>query len=299
MNPMKDTFWRQVVAVKSSITPRVMPSVLIFGLITAGVDALSVYLEKLYQIQLGLELLPYELIGGVMGLLLMLRTNAGYERWWEARKLWGGIVNQSRNLVITALSYGPENREWQQKFVRWVAVFPYVACLSLRGEKPSAKIVALVGQDGADHLAAAHHMPSAVAITLAGLLREATDTYGMDRFAFLQADRERAMLIDHLGACERIRKTPLPLVYTIKIRQFIGFFLMALPFALLQRLDSLWLQPFLVMFVAYPLLSIDQISSELENPFDKARINHLPLDEISETIERDVLALLRSKTASA
>jgi len=181
---------------------------------------------------------------------MVLRTNAGYDRWWEARKLWGGIVNQSRNLVITTLSYGPQNRDWQPKFVRWVAVFPHVACLSLRGEKPSAKVVALVGQEGADHLARADHMPSTVALVLGGLLREACDAYKMDRFAFVQADRERALLIDHLGGCERILKTPMPLVYSIKIRRFIALFLLTLPFALLHRLENTWLVPLLIMMVA-------------------------------------------------
>ena len=294
MNQKTDTFWHQVVAIEHSVTPAVLPTVIVFGLLTAGIDAASLYLEKFYKIQIGLELLPYELIGGVMGLLLVLRTNAGYERWWEARKLWGGIVNQCRNLAITTLAYGPDDHQWREHFVRWVATFPYAACQSLRGERRSEKIVTLVGENGEKMLATAHHMPSTVCFMLAEFLREACDKYGMDRFAFMQADRERAMLIDHVGACERILKTPLPLVYTIIIRQFIGLFLLTLPFALLHRLEGLWLQPILVMLVAYPLVSLDKISSELENPFSKDKLNHLPLDDISETIEWGVLALLKS-----
>ncbi len=112
-----------------------------------------------------------------------------------------------------------------------------------------------------------------------------------DRFSFLQMDKERAMLIDHIGACERIMKTPLALVYSIKIRRFIATFLLTLPFALIHVLDNNLLVPLVIMLVAYPLFSLDQIGVELQNPFDTSNLSHLPLDEISRTIERNVLSL--------
>jgi putative membrane protein len=114
----------------------------------------------------------------------------------------------------------------------------------------------------------------------------------MSEFAFLQADKERAMLIDHIGACERILKTPLPGAYAIKIRRFIVLFLVTLPFALLHKLDHAWLDPLVTMLVAYPLVSLDQIGVELQNPFSPRRLSHLPLDDISRAIEWNVLALL-------
>ena len=132
---------------------------------------------------------------------------------------------------------------------------------------------------------------------LADLLREACDTDDMDRFAFLQLDRERAALIDHIGACERILKSPLPLVYAIKIRRFIALFLLTLPFALLHRLNSDWLVPFITMMVAYPLMSLDQIGVELQNPFSKANLSHLPIGDISATIERNLLGLMEGRQA--
>jgi putative membrane protein len=115
----------------------------------------------------------------------------------------------------------------------------------------------------------------------------------MDRFAFIQLDKERATLIDHIGACERILKTPLPMVYSIKIRRFIALFLLTLPFALLHRINGDWLVPFITMMVAYPLMSLDQIGIELQNPFSKANLSHLPIGEISATIEKNLTGLLR------
>ena len=142
-------------------------------------------------------------------------------------------------------------------------------------------------------------MPSFVALKLGDLLHEAHDRLKMNGNVFLQLDRERALLIDHVGACERILKTPLPRVYSIKIRRFIVMFLLTLPFALLHRLDDDWLVPFITMLVAYPLVSLDQIGVELENPFSAKNLNHLPLDDLSISIERTLLGILVAKQAEA
>jgi putative membrane protein len=289
-------FWRQAFAWQGSITPLVIPYVFAFGLIATTVCVLA-WLMKRCQIDVGLEIAPFEIAGAALGLLLILRTNAGYDRWWEARKLWGGIVNQSRNLGISALSYGPADAAWREEFIKWAAAFPHIARCSLRGEQPSAEVAALVGQDASDQIAASAHMPSFVALKLAGLLREACNRCDMDRFAFMQVDRERAALIDHIGACERILKTPLPLVYAIKIRRFIALFLLTLPFALLHRIENDWLVPIITMLVAYPLMSLDQIGIELQNPFAKANLSHLPLGDISATIEKNLLGLLEARPA--
>jgi len=80
-------------------------------------------------------------------------------------------------------------------------------------------------------------------------------------------------------------------VYAIKVRQFIALFLLTLPLSLLHRLESDWLIPLITMVVAYPLVALDQISVELQNPFSNLNLSHLPLDDLSATIERNVTAL--------
>ncbi len=244
-------FWHEAFALQGSITLRVLPLVIVFGLIATAICGASWLIERLHTVQIGLEVAPFEIAGAALGLLLILRTNAGYDRWWEARKLWGGIVNQSRNLVISALAYGPSDAKWRESIVRWVAVFPHVARCSLRGDPLPSQVADLIGQEDAQHIQSAGHMPSFVALKLGELLRQACDQSNMDRFVFLQLDKERASLIDHIGACERILKTPLPLVFAIKIRRFIALFLLTLPFALLHRISGDWLVPFITMMVAY------------------------------------------------
>jgi putative membrane protein len=291
--------WGQVFVLHGSITPHVLLDVIVFGLIATAVCIAARVLAYLFQVQIGLDVALYEIAGAALSLLLVLRTNAGHERWWEGRKLWGGIVNQCRNLAIGALCYGPQDANWRNRFIRCVAVFPHIARSSLRGEQPSPEVADLIGSEAAGELANAEHMPSGVARMLGDLLQEACAGSHMDGFAFLQIDRERALLIDHVGGCERILKTPLPLVFAIKVRQFIVLFLLTLPFALLHQLSNDWLIPFVTMLTAYPLIALDQIGVELQNPFSATNVSHLPLDDICATIQRNLVGLLRAQDPPA
>ncbi|MFY0562533.1 bestrophin family protein [Archangium lansingense] len=281
-------FWLDALAWQGTVTPLVMPRVLLFGLYGLLVGLVH---EVLDWRALGSG--PVQFTAAFLALLLVLRTNGGYERWWEARKLWGGIVNQSRNLAIAGLAYGPRDTEWRERFVRWTAAFSHVARRSLRGERELSELLPLLRDpDAVDRLARAQHMPSFVAQILAGLLREAVEHGEMDRVAFLAVDRERVQLIDHVGGCERILRTPLPQVHTTKLRRFIVLYLMALPIAVV---GTWWFPGLVTILVAYPLLAIDQIAVELENPFSPRNLSHLPLGAICDTIQGNLLALLAAE----
>jgi ion channel-forming bestrophin family protein len=283
---MPQRFWGDLNRIEESAVPFVWRRTLVFGLIAL----LVTIVEKHPSLPtLAIPVAPYEVLGVALGALLVLRTNAGYERWWEGRKLWGGIVNQCRNLVIQALCYGPDNPEWRRQIVGWTAAFPHAGRHSLRGERTLPALDRLVGTVKAQRIASVDHMPAAVSVVIGRLLQEALEL-GMDRFAFVRAEEERAKLIDHIGGCERILKTPLPEAYSIEIRRFIFVFLAALPFGILMKVD--WLTPLVTMLVAFPILALDEIGVELQNPFSKRRLNHLPLDQICEDLERNLMALL-------
>ena len=284
-------FWQQAFTLEGSVSLLIIRRVIGFGLFACAVQIVSNFLERHFQVDLGIEANPFDIAGAVLGVLLVFRTNAGYDRWWEARKLWGGIVNQSRNLALAVLSYGPRDLAWRSEIATWIAVFPHVSRASLRGEKPDHYVTALVGPAKTAQIAASNHMPSFVSLQIGQLLQRALSEGGMNQMAFMQTDAQRAELIDHIGGCERILKTPLPLVYVIKIRRFIVLFLLTLPLALLHRLNSQWLIPIVTMGVAYPLLALDQIGVELQNPFLKANLSHLPLNDISQNIERNIRGL--------
>ncbi len=281
------TFWNEAFSLRGAATFRVLPSVLGFGLI-----AYLIYLFSTSYIHVGIEIGPHEVAGALLGLILVMRTNAGYDRWWEARKLWGGIVNQSRNLAMAALAYGPRDVAWRTDIIHWTAAFAHVARASLRNDRDVAQLIPLLGVDHTQRVLASRHMPSYVMKQIANLLELARRRGDLEPFAFLQLDKERALLIDHIGACERILKTPLARVYAINIRRFIVLFLATLPFALLHRFDNGLLVPIITMLVAYPVLGLDQIGVELQNPFSTHSLSHHQLNEIAMTIERDLLAFL-------
>jgi ion channel-forming bestrophin family protein len=281
------TFWSEAFALQGSTTPIVVSRVLVFGLVAT----LILLLKWSSHPDLGVEVAPYEVAGALLGLLLVVRTNTGYERWWEARKAWGGMINQSRNLVIAALAYGPSDRAWREQMVRWTVAMGYVTRSSLRGERAAPELVKLLGPEHAVQILSADHRPSFVALAIGRLLREALDRHGLNGWAFAEIEHQRVQLIDHVGACERILRSPLPRVNAIIIRRFIVMFLATLPFALILKISD-WLTPIVTMLVAYPILSLDQMGVELQNPFDTRHLSHLPLTQYGQLIERNLLALL-------
>jgi putative membrane protein len=281
-----EAFWSEMFALRGSVTPYVIRRVMVFG----GLSLFIYVLNELIHPNLGIDLGPYEVAGAVLGLLLVFRTNAGYDRWYEGRKLFGQILNDSRNLAITALTYGPEDPAWRESVVRWIAAFGHSARASLRGEQVPPEVRALLGEQWAAEVRRAENMPMFVAFRIGEFMRLACDEMGMDPLGFRQASQERLQLIDHYGACEKILKTPIPRAYAVNIRRIIFLYLAATPFALLDRIG--WLTPLATMLVAYPILALDQLGVELQSPFATKSLNHLPLDDITRGIETDLLALL-------
>ena len=288
--PEEKSFWIEAFSWRGAASGRVLPTAIAFGAFATVVYLVYV----LGHANLAIEVGPHEVGGVLLSLLLVVRGNAGYDRWWEARKLWGGIVNQTRNLALAALANGPADKSWREQVVRWTIAFAYAAKARLRGETPIPELSRVLGDDETAHVQEAEHPPAYVALQLDRLLRDACERGGMDRFAFLQAQRERSALIDHLGGCERIRSAPLPNVYSIAIRRFIVVYLATLPFALLHKFEEEWLAPLVTFLIAYPVLALDQIGLELQRPFSTRSLNHLPLDELCHTINDNLLALLHT-----
>ena len=299
------SYWLGTFVIRGSVAPRVLLDVLGFGVLTVAIVLATQVIQKLLEKSLSVPVGPFEAAGAVLGLLLVLRVNAGYSRWWEARVLWGGIVNQTRNIAIAGLAYGPRDTRWRSRFVRWIAVFPHVCRRSLREQRHFPELERLLSEESRDWISKAEHMPDAVSSEIAMLLYEARGL-GMDGFAFQKCEEQRASLVDHLGGCERILKTPLARSGAIQVRQFIFLLLITLPIGLMQNFEmnstdakssaynfnQVWIVSLYVMLLAYPLLSLDRIGMELQNPFSTHRIDFLPLDSICTSIERNVLELL-------
>lgn len=272
---------------------QVLPRVLTFGAIAA---VLWMANELTHVFAFDLTVAPFAVAGAILGLLLLLRTNAGYEGRRDVQKLWGEIVNQTRDLAISGLTYGPRDSAWRVNFVRQVAVFPHVVRRSLCGERDLPEVMARLGNEKAPQLAFAEHMPSFINLTVAQMLHQAVAEGGLDRMDFLQIDKKRAALLDHVGDCERILKSPLPRVYNVELRRFIVLFLVVLPFALLETVGGF--TPLVTMFVAYPILALDQTGCERRHRFSIKSLGHFPLDDISQSMENNLNDLLKDIEAT-
>lgn len=287
------SFLRGALMWRGSITPRILPTLLWM----TCYPLLLVALDRYWQPLPTMNVTPFEYTGAVLGLILVFRTNAGYDRWWEARKLWGGIVNQSRNLVVAALNYSEASnagqiRRWRKDLTKWTIAFSFAARECLRDGKDYDGLRDILTEEELLELTKANHKPLFVAGKIASLIQQARNNHYIDGFTFTRLEAQRMILIDHIGGCERILRTPMPLVYAVKARRFIFLFLLLLPFSLLEKMG--FNSAFIFFLVAYPLLSLDRIGMELQNPFATTMLSHLPLTNICESIKTNCLALLEN-----
>jgi putative membrane protein len=280
------SFFKSALALKGSVTPKVMKKVIYFFFYACIVS----YLCHKFP-SAALPIGPFEYGGLFLGLLLVFRINTGYDRWWEARKLWGNVVNQSRNLGIILVNYThPESKDWVLKMTNMIAALPYLMKDHLREQKRLEYLDYLIDENNMQRLKEAQHRPTVLASMMAHELQIARQSHGLDSFAFIHAQDQIEHIVDAQGACERILKTPMPFVMAVKSRRFILFFLLVLPFALANI--SLIISPWIVGFVSYALFSLDQIGVELQNPFSEKNLSHLPLDNICRTIEKNIEEIL-------
>jgi putative membrane protein len=282
-----EEFLKSALAFKGSVTPKVIKKVC-FVIIYASLVSYLIYWFPSIILPIG----PFEYGGFIMALILVFRVNSGYDRWWEARKLWGSVVNQSRNLAIIIINYtDPTEQGWKLKVTNMISALPYLMKDNLRAQTDMEYLSNLIDADIFHKLVDSKHRPITLASLIVHEFQIARSNHGLDSFAFLGAQEQIQQLIDAQGACERILKTPMPFVMAIKSRRFILFFLLMLPFAL--STVSLFISPLIAGIVSYPIFSLDQIGIELQNPFSEKNLSHLPLDSICNTIENNIKEIRR------
>lgn len=231
----------------------------------------------------------HTLIGAVLGLLLVFRTNSSYDRFWEGRKLWGAIVNDSRNLGRLATTLLKNDPALLRKMLRWSILFPWSVCDRLRGMKSIGGDTDDLPQADVKLTEQAEHVPLAVA-------RRMTEQVEVARQRGLISDIQQSLfddvisrLIDSLGACERIHNTPLPFAYMVHLRRALIIFLSTLPLAIVREFG--WATIPATLLISYVMLGVEEIGVEIEDPFGTDE-NDLPLQSICENIESNLRDLL-------
>ena len=249
---------------------RLFPSMLGIGAFTAAVC--WVELEWMDE-PVNLSNAVHSLLGFVLSLFLVFRTNTAYDRWWEGRRKWGDLVNVSRTFAnrVHAAVDSPEDRA---AFAEGIASFPEALRDRLRGGTVHPSLIARDLGVRASHLARSGRLN----------LEE-----------FRQFEECLRTCIDVQGACERILKTPIPYSYSMFMKKFIFMYIVTLPLGFVGTFA--WWTVAVVMAVFYVLVSIELIAEEIENPFGTDD-NDLPLDELCAVIRRDVALLLPVEPAA-
>ena len=235
--------------------------------------------------------IQYTLYGTAVALFLGFMVNAAYARWWEARTLWGTVVNHSRNLAresVTLLDVDVPDarREIGPEMVRAQVAYVHVLRTSLRKQEPAPELEVYLTGDALARVRTATNKPTAVLTEVGRLLTEARRRGMVDEIARVQVESTLAVLTDAQGGMERINNTPLPVQYRFLPSFFARTFAIVLPFAIVK--DLVWLTPVGSGLVGLMYLLAVQVGKDLADPF-RDGVHDVPMTAICRTIEIDLL----------
>ena len=233
----------------------------------------------------------HSILGIFLGLFLVLRTNTAYDRWWEGRKLWGQLVNDTRNLAIKINTFA-KDKETVDFFSKMI---PNVVVAMKEHLRDSAEMdeMTLDDEQVKADLAQSTHKPNHINKLMYNKVKAMKERGDISDFEYFMMDKELKGFTDIIGACERIHTTPIPHSYSMFIKKFIFFYIFTLPFGLLWQFS--YLTTLIVLPVFYFLFSLELIAEEIEDPFGND-INDLPLDLLTVKIRNNVLEILNQDT---
>lgn len=252
---------------------------------------LCFFLIEILQITIEDTKAFHSILGVILGLFLVFRTNTAYDRWWEGRKLWGRLVNDTRQLAVKLAAFIPEEMEEDRKFFRqMVPNVPFAMKHSLRDSN-------MVGEMDFDNerdkgrVINSKHRPNIVNKLLMERINKLYKQGVFSGEQLLVLDKEVKGFTDIIGACERIKNTPIPYSYSMFIKKFLFIYSITLPMAFIGEFG--WWSILLVTMAFYFLMSVELISEEIEDPFGKD-INDLPLDELCIKIKKNVVEIFNN-----
>lgn len=273
---------------QSSVIPAIIPRVIFCGLF-----GLLISIVHSYYLNVGLPILSSVVPSIVLGLLLVFRTNTAYERFWEGRKLWGGLVNAIRNLargiLVSVKENSSQERQEKIKTLHLLVVFAIATKLHLRGQAINDEIIALLPSYCYIKLQEADNPPLQVAFLIQDYLQEQYDGDRLNSYQLTSMLKLLDAMVNTLGGCERILKTPIPVAYSIHLKQLLLIYCLTLPFQLVTELG--WLTAPIVSVISFTVFGIEQIGIEIENPFGHDA-NDLPLENICQTIQTNMEELI-------
>lgn len=261
----------------------------------------AVTLAYVYLPHPGIELpaLPLTLLGSALALFLGFRNNHAYARWWEARTLWGAMVNVSRSFGRAAfhlIDDRPESQGLRQALILRQIAYVHALRCHLRRQPSAEEIADFLPADELKRLEGVANVPNAILNETAAMVTTAAVSGWLDSIRRVQIETLLVEMSHAQGGMERIKNTPLPREYAFFPTLFVQVFCVLLPIGLV---DSLTIYtPLASTIVGFMLLAMDRVGSDLQDPFEN-RAHDVPLTSLCRTIQIDLEQLRGERAALA
>ncbi|KVD65865.1 hypothetical protein WI87_31305 [Burkholderia ubonensis] len=280
--------WLQMLFVwNGSVLQSIIPQLVFMAI----VSTLAVFTNgRIFGEKIPLNTAPFTLFGLALAIFLAFRNNASFERFKEARHLWGDVLIASRTLTSQMRRYLPDHVDdaLRNQTIDLLIAFVYALKHQLRHTDPADDLTRVLGRARIDALSGKVYKPVAlldeIRGNLARMLARAPDA-GTTRWMF---DEQLNHLGNAVGGCERIASTPIPFAYSVLLHRTVYAYCVLLPFGLVDSTE--FFTPLICVFISYTLIALEAIANEVAEPFSTAP-NALALDAMARTIERSVLEL--------
>lgn len=235
------------------------------------------------------------MVGTIISLLLAFKSNQAYDRWWEARIIWGSIVNESRTLVRQMLTFykdpgfSVEANEFKENFTKRQIAWCYSLGQALRNKDAIKPIRDLISEEELNFVKNHQNIPNAILLLHARDLRIARKDKRLNAYQQVEIDKTITRLCDAMGKCERIKNTIFPTTYSMYIRMTLCLFILLLPFGLISLLS--WFAIPLITIIGGMFFLIEKMAIHLQDPFEN-RPTDTPVTAIANTIEKNLMQML-------
>ncbi len=263
-----------------------------FSVIAVGIYTLALELleDLVFHIDFKAPSIVFSILGIVLGLLLVFRTNTAYDRWWEGRKLLSNLGANAKSFAIKINSYLPQSDLTNKIFfAKMIANHAFAMKENLRGEVQFEELDEVTPGYN-DLLKTVYHVPNQIVSTMSERIVALYKEGVISDPQLLELTKHMDAAIEIVASCERIRTTPVPFSYSIHLKKFIFFFTIILPFGFIHDLGY-WCF-IIVMIIFYALVGLEAIGEEIEDPFGQDE-NDLPIDAICKSLKRGVNAILK------
>jgi putative membrane protein len=281
----QSNWFRMLLVWQGSVLPSILPQLALILLISA---VAVLWDGRIFGERVPLDTAPFPLLGISLAIFLGFRNNASYQRYVEARRLWGHILVAARTLTSQSLAYLPADCVDHVAVAHRLIAFVHLLRHQLRGSDPRPDLEHLLAPAAAEALAQRAYRPVAVLAELRRMLHRACARLPDGSHTLWMLDAQLNGLADSVAGCERIAGTPIPYPYGVLLHRTIYAYCFLLPFGLVHAIGAA--TPVISVLVAYTLFALEAIAQQVGDPFGSAP-NSLALGAMSRTIERSVLEL--------